>query len=79
MSGLRRTKRNPSDLYDELGVGVGETLKLVLVQVHDEELVRGRQLHHHLGELLVEVAHVAARFLPRREDRERKRVRGMQL
>lgn len=51
-------------MYDELGVGVGEALKLVLVQVHDEELVRGRQLHGHLGELLVKVADVAARFLP---------------
>lgn len=61
--------RTSSDLYDELRVGVGEALKLVLVQVHDEELVCGRQLHRHLGELLVEVAHVAARFLSRGEER----------
>lgn len=59
-----------SHLYDELRVGVGEALKLVLVQVHDEELVCGRQLHGHLGELLVEVADVAARFLPTGKERE---------
>lgn len=56
--------RNSSDLNDELGVGVGEALELVLVQVHDEEFVCWRQLHHHLGELLVKVANVAARLLP---------------
>lgn len=63
------TTRTSSDLYDEFRVGVGESLKLVLVQVHDEELVCGRQLHRHLGELLVEVANVAARFLPREGER----------
>lgn len=52
---------------DEFGVGVGEALKLVLVQIHDEELVGGRQLHHHLGKLPVEVADVTARFLPQTE------------
>lgn len=62
--------RNSSDLNDELWVGVGEALELVLVQVHDEEFVCWRQLHRHLGELLVEVANVAARLLPQREDRE---------
>lgn len=62
--------RNSSDLNDELGVGVGETLELVLVQVHDEEFVCWRQLHRHLGELLVKVANVAARLLPQREDRD---------
>lgn len=55
-------------MYDEFGVGVGEALKLVLVQIHNEELVCGRQLHNHLGELLVEVANVTARFLPQREE-----------
>lgn len=63
-------RRSPSDLYDKFWVGVGEALKLVLVQVHDEELVRGRQLHRHLRELLVEVADIGARFLPWREERE---------
>lgn len=50
--------RNSSDLNDELGVGVGETLELVLVQVHDEQFVCRRQLHRHLGELFVKVANV---------------------
>lgn len=63
-SGLRATNRSSSNLYDELRVVVGESLELVLVQVHDEELVRRRQLHGHLCELLVEVADVSARFLP---------------
>lgn len=73
MAGLRLTNRNSSDLYDEFRVGVREALKLVLVQIHDEELVCWRQLHRHLCELLVEVAHVTARFLPQRDgDGERK-------
>lgn len=57
------TSRKSSDLYDEFWVGVGEALKLVLVKVHDEELVCWRQLHHHLCKLLVEVADVSACFL----------------
>lgn len=65
------TARTSSDLYDEFWVGVGESLKLVLVQVHNEELVCGRQLHRHLGELLVEVADVTTRFLPREGERRR--------
>jgi len=64
----------PSHLDDELGVGEGEAQELVLVQVHDEQLVRGRQLHRHLGELLVKVTHVTARFLRKRE-RLRRRIR----
>lgn len=66
-SELRWANRNSSDLDDEFRIGVGETLKLVLVQIHDEELVSGRQLHHHLGKLPVEVANVTARFLPQTE------------
>lgn len=62
--------RGSSDLNDKLGVGVGEALELVLVQVHDEEFVCRRQLHRHLGELLVKVANVAARLLSQREQRE---------
>lgn len=57
------TSWKSSDLYDEFWVGVGEALKLVLVKVHDEELVCWRQLHHHLCKLLVEVADVSACFL----------------
>lgn len=49
----------PLHVNDKLGVGVGESSKLVLVQVHDEEFVRGRQLHRLPGELLVEVGSVA--------------------
>lgn len=67
-----KTNGNPSDLYNVFGVGVGEALELVLVQVHDEELVRGRQLDRHLCELLVEVADVTARFLPQRDEKEGK-------
>lgn len=72
---LSLAPRAPSDLYDELRVGVGEALKFILVQVHDEELVCRRQLHRHLCELLVEVAHVSARFLPQR-DQKKGRGRG---
>lgn len=48
---------------DKLGVSVGESSKLVLVQVHDEEFVRGRELHRLPGELFVEVGSVAFVFL----------------
>lgn len=61
---------NTSDLNDELGIGVREALELVLVQVHDEEFVCRRQLHHHLGELLVKVSNVTARLLTQKEHRE---------
>lgn len=40
------------------GVGVGEAEEVVLIQVHDDELVCWRQVYGHLGELLVEVAGV---------------------
>lgn len=39
-------------------VSVGEAEEFVLVQVHDDELVCRRQVHRHLGELLVEVTGV---------------------
>lgn len=46
-TGLDRSEKclrnhSSSDLYNKFRVGVGETIKLILVQVHDEELVRGR-------------------------------------
>lgn len=66
--GCIQSPASSSHLYDEFRVGVGESLKLVLVQVHDEELVCGRQLHRHLGELLVKVADVTTRFLPHGEE-----------
>lgn len=40
-------------------VGVGEAEELILIQVHDDKLVRWRQVHRHLGELLVKVAGVS--------------------
>lgn len=39
-------------------VSVGEAEEVVLVQVHDDELVCWRQVHRHLGELLVKVTGV---------------------
>lgn len=56
-----------SDLDDELWVGVRKALELILVQIHDEELVGGRQIHSHLGELFVEIANVSAGFLNKKE------------
>lgn len=52
----------PLHVNDKLGVSVGESSKLVLVQVHDEEFVRGRELHRLPGELFVEVGSVAFVF-----------------
>lgn len=60
-------------LDDKLWVGVGEALELVLVQVHDEELVGWRQLDGHLCELPVEVGGVASIFLV---GHEREQVEG---
>lgn len=42
-----------------VGVGVGEAKEVVLVQVHDDQLVGRSQVHRHLGELLVKVTSVA--------------------
>lgn len=39
-------------------VSVGEAEEIVLVQVHDDELVSWCQVHRHLGELLVKVTGV---------------------
>lgn len=44
---------------DKFRVGVREASELVLVQVHDEEFVGGRELHRLPGELFVEVGSVA--------------------
>lgn len=44
-------------------IGVGEAHEVVLVQVHDDQLVCGRQVHRHLGELFVKVARVPTGFL----------------
>lgn len=42
-----------------LGVSVGEAEEVVLVQVHDDQLVCGSQVHWHLGEFLVKVTSVS--------------------
>lgn len=44
---------------DKFRVGVREASELILVQVHDEEFVGGRELHRLPGELFVEVGSVA--------------------
>ena len=48
------------DMLDELWVEEGEAGELVLVEVHHEELVRGRELHPLARELPVKVGHVLA-------------------
>ena len=53
-----------SDGDDELGVDVREAGELGLVEVHDEQLVGGRQLGRLVRELAIEVAHVLHRLLP---------------
>lgn len=65
--GLHLTSGISLDLDDKLWVSVREALELVLVQVHDEEFVRGRQVHRHLRELLVKVPDVSASFLQQRK------------
>lgn len=57
----------PLHVNDKLGVSVGESSKLILVQVHDEEFVRGRELHRLPGELFVEVGSVSFVFLLNRK------------
>lgn len=52
-----------SHVLHELGIEEGESEKLVLIQVHHEQLVGGRQVQLFARELLVEVAHVFAVFL----------------
>ena len=42
------------------GVKEGESRELVLIQVHHEQLVRGRQVRLLGGKLPVEIAHVFA-------------------
>lgn len=52
-----------SDVLDEFGVEEREAQEFVLIQVHHEELVGGRQVQLFGRELLVKVAHVFAVFL----------------
>lgn len=49
---------------DKLWVGIGETGKFILVQVHDEEFISRRELHRLSGELFVEVGGVVLVSLP---------------
>ena len=50
-------------MLDELGVQVRKSRELRLVQIHHEELVRGRQIGLLRRELLVEVVDVLAMLL----------------
>ncbi len=52
-----------SDVLDEFGIEEGESKELVLIQVHHEKLVGGRQVQLLGRELLVKVADVFAVFL----------------
>jgi len=54
------------DMLDELGVQVGETHELGLVQIHHEQLVCWCQVCLLGSELLVKVAHVLAMFLKKK-------------
>ena len=51
---------NELDMLNELRVEVGEAGELVLIQVHHEELVRGRQVDRLPRELTVKVGDVLA-------------------
>ena len=54
------------NMLDKLGVKEGETGELVLVEVHHEQLVSGRQVHPLAGELPVKVGHVFAMSLQKK-------------
>lgn len=51
-------------INDELWVSIREASKFILVQVHDEEFIRGSQFHGLPGELFVEVGGVPLVSLP---------------
>lgn len=55
-------------------VGEGEAEEVILVQVHDDQFVRRRQVHRHLGEFFVKVARVPAAPLQGGVWRDRGRV-----
>lgn len=66
--GFQFTRFRPdSDVLDELGIEEREAEKLVLIQVHHEELVGRRQVQFLGRELLVKVADVFAMFLLTRQ------------
>lgn len=49
---------------DKFGVSIGEAREFILIQVHDEEFVSGRELHRLSGELFVEVGGISLVSLP---------------
>ena len=55
------------DVLDKLGVKEGEASELVLVEVHHEQLVSGRQVHTLTCELPVKVGHVFAMSLQKKD------------
>lgn len=50
-------------MNNKLRISVGEACKLILVQIHDEEFVGGREFHGLPRELLIEVGSVVFVFL----------------
>lgn len=54
---------------DVLQVGEGEPQELVLVQIHDKQLVGWRELDGHFCELPVKVASISAVSLEKRKKR----------
>lgn len=64
------------NINDKLRVSVGESCKLVLVQVHDEEFVGGREFHRLPRELLIKVGSVVLVFLLDEKHRVKKGGRG---
>ena len=69
MRSIHRWLAGCSHLDDELGIDEREAGEFGLVEVHDEELVGGRQLGLLARELVVEVAHVFAAFLQQSRQR----------
>lgn len=63
-------------MNDKLRVSVGEACKLILVQIHDEEFVGGREFHRLPRELLIEVGSVVLVFLLDEKAEELKAVQG---
>lgn len=51
-------------INEKFWVSIGEACKFILIQVHDEEFVSGRELHRLSGELFVEVGGISLVSLP---------------
>ena len=52
------TRSSSSDRHNKLWIGVGKSGKLVLVKIHEEELVSGRHVQSLVRKLTVKIAHV---------------------